>query len=193
MSSEIYRGHLLRAGQIWRGPRRIYPRDRRMVRNVTVYLSRNKPICRQLQPYRLHFRNSGSKQITHLKDNCYTIYLSTNLLEKNQKTLSTKLPVYSLWEPNLPYQIKIAHLFMRSITKCPCYLKCQGLVNHEITRQRRNTESWQLQIYGSKTQSSYRKGKYLKARLYFVIVLVTINILVKKNWTGDQTGPTKYT
>lgn len=103
--------------------------------------SRNKPICRQLQPYRLHFRNSGSKQITHLKDNCYTIYLLTNLLEKNQKTLSTKLPVYSLWEPNLPYQIKIAHLFMRSITKCPCYLKCQGLVNHEITRQRRNTES----------------------------------------------------
>lgn len=142
MSSEIYRGHLLRAGQIWRGPRRIYPRDRRMVRNVTVYLSRNKPICRQLQPYRLHFRNSGSKQITHLKDNCYTIYLLTNLLEKNQKTLSTKLPVYSyIWEPNLPYQIKIAHLFMRSITKCPCYLKCQGLVNHEITRQRRNTES----------------------------------------------------
>lgn len=132
MSSEIYRGHLVRAGQIWRGPRRIYPRDRRMVRNVTVYLSRKKPICRQLQPYRLHFRNSGSKQITHLKDNCYTIYLWTNLLEKNQKTLSTKLPVYSLW---------VAHLFMRSITKCPCYLKCQGLVNHEITIQRRNTES----------------------------------------------------
>lgn len=90
MSSEIYRGHLVRAGQIWRGPRRIYPRDRRMVRNVTVYLSRNKPICRQLQPYRLHFRNSGSKQITHLKDNWYTIHLLTNLLEKNQKTLSNE-------------------------------------------------------------------------------------------------------
>lgn len=113
MSSEIYLGHLVRAGQSWRGPRRIYPRGRRIVRNVTVYLARNVPICRQLQPYRLHFRNFESKQITHLQDNCYTIYLSTNLLERNQKTLSTKL--YSLWEPNLPYHIKIAHFFTGSI------------------------------------------------------------------------------
>lgn len=39
---------------------------------------------------------------------------------------------------------------MRSITKCPCYLKCQGLVNHEITRQRRNTNRDNYKSMGAK-------------------------------------------